>query len=986
MVSPASPIVSPTFAENLRDRYVLERELGRGGMATVYCARDLRHDRLVALKVLHPELAATLGTERFLREIQLTSRLQHPNILPVYDSGDTAGQLWYTMPYVRGESLRDRLQREVQLRVDSALQLTKQVAEALGYAHGQGIVHRDVKPENILLEGERAVVADFGIARALDLAGGERLTQTGFSLGTPSYMSPEQVVGSQADARSDIYSLGCVLYEMLAGEPPFTGPNAQAIMARRLSSPVPSLRTVRETVSPAVERAIEVALAKVPADRFATTDEFVAALFGADPGDAKPSLAVRRIPRRWVAIAAGIAVAVAAAALGLQRWSTTAVLPDTGLVAVVPFRVASSDSSLAYLHEGLVDLFAAKLNGEAGPKSVDPRAVMRLWNASSEGRSDLPEGEVLRLARRVGAGRLLTGSIVGTAERLVLSAAVIDVSTGRPRQQATVDGSHDSLPYLVDRLAGQLLALGTGFQSQQLASLTSASLPALRAYLTGASAHRAGRWSVAIEDFNRALKLDSAFALAGLGLASASDWLDGSESERGRTLAWAAKERLGWRDRTFLDAVRRNTLQSMQELVRKIPDSPEAWYGLGDKYFHDGALHGVTDADERALAAFRRALALDTATATAPNAEPLAHFAGLALAAGDSATVRRLLSLALAQDSTGEFTAMHRLDLARASGDTAAINRWHATLDRANIQTLVGSVWGGQTGGSVRDAQRAMEIAMRRFGRASNPSEDRGFLRFLAHDLALNRGRPLEALSVRARQPHDTPSRVQALDRALMDDALYWGGDTTAAAVAAGKTAKTVARPPPPEADSTLHFYYYGVCTLEQWRLAHGDLRSAPSSIARLRAAAKIPSIQYPEEHERCAELLDAWYATAAHQADARQRVARLDSLQMRDPVGITSSPIEASNLLVTRLWQEHGDWPRAEAAARRRYKGINPRFLSTYLREEGRASAAVGHREAAIRAYQHYLALRYDPEPSVKPEVEQVRADLANLLGERGK
>ena len=979
--------VVPPLAHALRDRYVLEHELGRGGMATVYCALDLRHERQVALKVLHPQLAATLGPERFLQEIRVTSSLQHPHILPVFDSGNAAGHLWYTMPWVRGESLRDRLSREVQLGMDNALDLTKQVADALGYAHRQGIIHRDVKPENILLEGDRAIVADFGIARALDLAGGERLTETGLALGTPAYMSPEQALGSAVDARCDIYSLGCVLYEMLAGEPPFTGPTAQSIIAKRLSSQVPSLRTVRDTVSPAVECAIEVALAKVPADRFATTEEFVAALDGAGLSNTKPSTAVRRIRRRWVALATLIAVVVVAAALGLRRWSTPAIPPDTGLVAVVPFRIASSDSSLGYLHEGLVDLFAAKLNGEAGPKSVDPRTVMRLWNTSAEGRSDLPEGEVLRLARRVGAGRLLTGSIVGTAERLVLSAAVVDVATGRPRQQATVDGSHDSLPYLVDRLAGQLLALGTGFRSQQLASLTTASLPALRAYLTGASAYRAGRWSVAIEDFDRALKLDTAFALAGMGLASASDWLDGSESERGRRLAWAAKERLGWRDRTFLDAVRQNTLQSMQELVRKVPDNPEAWYGLGDKYFHDGALHGVTDADERALAAFRRALALDTATATAPNAEPLAHFGGLALAAGDSATVRRLLTLALAQDSTGEFTEMHRLGLAAASGDTAAITRWHATLDRVNIQTLVTLIMGRQASGEgVRDAQRAIEIAQRKYGRNSDSKESRGFLRFLAHDLALNRGRPLEALSVRARQPDDSPRRVRGLDRALVDDALYWGGDTTAAVKAAGRVARAVARPPPPEVDSLLHLYYYDVCTNEQWRLAHGDPRSAPSSIARLRAAAKIPSIQYPEEHQRCAELLDSWYATATHQADARQRLARLDSLQTEDPVGITSSPIEASNILVARLWQEQGNWPRAEAAARRRYKGINPRFLSTYLREEGRAAAAVGHREAAIRAYQHYLALRYDSEPSVRPEVEQVRADLAELIGERGK
>ena len=971
----------------LAGRYVLERELGRGGMATVYLARDVRHDRSVALKVLHPELAATLGPDRFLREIRLTSRLQHPHILPVFDSGDATGQLWYAMPYVRGESLRDRLRREVQLRMASALDLTSQVADALGYAHRQGIVHRDVKPENILLDGERAVVADFGIARALDLAGGERLTETGLTLGTPAYMSPEQGLGGEVDQRSDIYSLGCVLYEMIAGEPPFTGPTAQSIIAKRLSSPIPPLRTVRETVLPAVERAIETSLARVPADRFATTDEFVAALNGTGLSPVKSPPAARGIRRRPVILAAGIALAALAAALALQRWSTARTQPDTRLVAVVPFRVASSDSSLAYLHEGLVDLFAAKLNAESGSRSVDPRAVMRLWNASAEGRNDLPEGEVLRLARRLGAGRLLTGSIVGTAERLVLSAAVVDVSTGSPRQQATVDGSHDSLPYLVDRLAGQLLALGAGFQSQQLASLTSASLPALRAYLTGASAARAGRWSVAIEDFNRALKLDSAFALAGLGVASASAWLDGSESERGQRLAWAARDRLSWRDRTFLEAVRRNTLQAMQELVQKIPDSPEAWYGLGDKYYHDGALHGVTDADERALAAFKRALALDTASATSPNAEPLAHFADLALAAGDSATVRRLLSVAMAQDSTGEFTAMHRMELARASGDTAAIARERATLGRANFPTLLTTIWAHQEiGEEVWEAQRAVEIARRRSETDPEFKTGRSFIRLLAHDLALNRGRPQEALAVRAPQSYSAAWQVRWVTRASIDDALFWGGDTTAAGKAAEKIAKDLAGPLPSDADSLLHWHYYEVCTLEQWRLAHGDLRSAPSSVARLRAAAKIPTIQYPEEHERCAELLDAWYATTAHRADALQRLNRVDSLQAKDPVGITNSPIEASNLLMTRLWQEQGDWSRAEAAARRRYKGLNPRFLSSYLREEGRAAAAVGHREAAIRAYQHYLALRYDPEPSVKPEVEQVRADLADLIGERSK
>jgi eukaryotic-like serine/threonine-protein kinase len=223
-----------TLQEALRDRYALERELGRGGMATVYLARDLRHDRPVALKVLHPELATTLGPERFLREIRLAARLQHPHILSVYDSGEAAGRLWFTMPYVEGESLRDRLRREGQLPVADTVRLTREVALALDFAHRHGAVHRDIKPENILLVDGQALVADFGIARAVG-AGDERLTETGLSLGTPAYMSPEQAAADKnVDARTDIYSLGIVLYEMLAGEPPFTAPTAQAMMARRM--------------------------------------------------------------------------------------------------------------------------------------------------------------------------------------------------------------------------------------------------------------------------------------------------------------------------------------------------------------------------------------------------------------------------------------------------------------------------------------------------------------------------------------------------------------------------------------------------------------------------------------------------------------------------------------------------------------------------------------------------------------------------------
>ncbi len=283
----------------LADRYAIEEEIGAGGMATVYLAEDLKHGRQVALKLLRPELGAVLGGERFLREIHIAAGLNHLHILALHDSGEVDGLLYYVMPYVAGESLRQRLERQTQLSIEEAIEITRQVAAALDYAHRQGVVHRDIKPENILLQEGEAVVADFGIARALRVAGGERLTETGLSLGTPAYMSPEQASGSaELDGRSDIYSLACVLYEMLAGDPPFTGPTAPAIIARQLVDPPPSLRTVRATVPEELERAIEKALAKVPADRYDTAGAFVEAAGAAAQVEVVPTRE-RKIPRRW---------------------------------------------------------------------------------------------------------------------------------------------------------------------------------------------------------------------------------------------------------------------------------------------------------------------------------------------------------------------------------------------------------------------------------------------------------------------------------------------------------------------------------------------------------------------------------------------------------------------------------------------------------------------------------------------------------------
>jgi len=367
----------PTSLERLRvaiaHRYQIERELGHGAMATVYLAHDVKHDRDVAIKVLRDDVGFALGHERFRREIELVTHLSHPHILPIYDSGEADGELFYVMPYVEGESLRSKLNRERQLSIDEALRITCEVASALDHAHRHGIVHRDIKPENILLEDGQALLADFGIARAAAL-GGEKLTSTGVSLGTPTYMSPEQgMADPNLDARSDIYSLGCVLYEMLAGQPPFTGNTTQALIARHSLDQVPSLSVVRNSVPEEVEDAILVALEKVPADRFSTAAEFADALRASQGSGmhvvrrtGQRSRQIARPPRRnWRAVSAlvavGLLVITGAAWAGKEfLMGNRARASSTGgyraqRIAVLYFKDLSPDKKVGYLASGLTE-------------------------------------------------------------------------------------------------------------------------------------------------------------------------------------------------------------------------------------------------------------------------------------------------------------------------------------------------------------------------------------------------------------------------------------------------------------------------------------------------------------------------------------------------------------------------------------------------------------------------------------------------------
>ena len=374
----------PDLASALVARYTIERELGAGGMATVYLAHDVRHDRKVALKVLRPDLAATLGADRFLAEIRTTANLQHPHILALHDSGEADGFLFYVMPYVQGESLRDRLARERQLPIEDAVRLAREVADALGYAHSRGVIHRDIKPENILLQGGHAVVADFGIALAVQQAGGARMTQTGLSLGTPQYMSPEQAMGERViDGRADIYALGAVTYEMLTGEPPFSGPTVQSIVAKVMTERPVAPHALRDTVPAPVESAVLKALAKLPADRFATSVDFATALEMPAPSGMAAAAGTRP---RWRVNTIALASAVLFAALALWGWLRrpssardeprrfSIVLPDSSaLVFVGPVPYAAGQPSLAlspdgkrlaYIgtHGGTTSIFVRELN------------------------------------------------------------------------------------------------------------------------------------------------------------------------------------------------------------------------------------------------------------------------------------------------------------------------------------------------------------------------------------------------------------------------------------------------------------------------------------------------------------------------------------------------------------------------------------------------------------------------------------------------
>ncbi|MFN2398811.1 MAG: protein kinase, partial [Gemmatimonadaceae bacterium] len=498
---------------------------------------------------------------------------------------------------------------------EDALKITREVADALAFAHGCDVVHRDIKPENILLESGHAIVADFGIARAVNVAAGADLTATGISIGTPTYMSPEQFAGDRnVDARSDIYSLACVLYEMLAGEPPFTGPNAQAIFARRMTNPVPSLRTVREQIPEHVERVIVKALARTPADRFATAAHLVGALSETAPPAAP---LVRKQPRLPLVagVAIGLILLLAIAIVVVKTISGPALPASAARVAVLPFAVRGSES-FAYLAEGMVDLLSRGLDGAGDLRTVDPATILTaVTRNAGEGILDVERAR--SIAQRVGAGLYVLGSINAIGGRVHIQAALYDESNTNAgaHTQASVDGDSAQIFELVDRLSAQLLVKrgqGLGSRLTETAAITTRSLVALKAYLDAERRLRAAslqpaKLDSAITMFQQAVNEDSTFALAHYRMAVAAGWANRhSMSTAAATRALALSDRLGERDRRLLAAYvdyRRGNANAAERQYRAVltdyPDDLEALFQLADVLFNFNPLRGRSRGEAR---------------------------------------------------------------------------------------------------------------------------------------------------------------------------------------------------------------------------------------------------------------------------------------------------------------------------------------------------------------------------------------------------
>jgi TolB-like protein len=965
--------------------YSLQRELGGGGMSHVFLATDRELGREVVVKTLPSDLLTSDAVERFKREIRTAARLQHPNIVPLLSAGEADGVPYFTMPWVEGASLRDRLQRG-SIPLNEGIGILRDMARALAAAHAKGIVHRDIKPENVLLSSGAALVTDFGVARALSEAttvgdsGTSFKTATGIAVGTPAYMAPEQFAADPSvDHRVDIYAWGIVAYEVITGHHPFEGARGTALLQAHLSTTPKSVASLAAAVPSRLVDVVARALEKDPARRPATAQELLDAL---DHGAPAPSAERSRALVRYVSFAVGAAIVVAAALL-IARRSAGGGARDARMIAVAPFRVGGAANDVHYLREGLGDLMTPQLQSIPGVSAPSMRVMLEQWRrAGGTTDTDLPDDRALKAAANAGAGQLILGEIVGSGARLTINAQLIRVSDGRILAPAKVEGPADSAATLAAQLVATLLSIRDGATVDMVRSVVSANPGAITPFLAGEQAYRRGRYGDAVKAFAFAYEHDTTFALAALRIDVVNGWMLFGGDVPGPWLdrAWKNRERLKGGDAALLMALAQPTYpaplpqrqyeQSLWQAATQTPTA-ELWYHAGDILFHRYMLSGDSTAWPRALVAFQRAEALDSSFAPA-----LEHQNTLYLALGDTARARAAFNRQRMLDSTGDFFQLNDqgFNAALGSMDEAVRAIRHYVQTSANPIEYLPFIATGNVPMGIPDErllplseEYERAVAAKFAGAPHNSAniEDQATYR-------INTGRPIPF--------QFEPGRDSAIDANVLNvlAGLLWDGDSVSAVRSAAALSKWTAT----EKDSTTStpraagYFANGL-----WALSHGDtagVERARASLRRLRPAPSAPwRIAVPTVYEK---LLAANLSVARKSPDARAKLDELDSLLIDAPV--SRSYVEnPGNLLVAQLWERIGDDAHAWNAVERRYAGPGSSwFSSARMRTSARIAERLGKRNDAIAALRTYVAIRAKADAAHQADLQDARTTLARL------
>jgi serine/threonine-protein kinase len=947
----------------LADRYTIERELGSGGMATVYLARDVRHERNVAVKVLRPELASVLGPDRFLREIRIAANLHHPHVLPLYDSGEADGFLYYVMPFEEGQSLREKLAKQGELPIAEAVRLLRDVVDALTHAHKHGVVHRDIKPDNVLLAERHALVTDFGVAKAVSEATGrDKLTTAGVALGTPAYMAPEQASADpHIDHRADIYAVGALAYEMLTGRPPFVGATPQAVLAAHVTEAVEPVTKHRDTVPPALEQLVMKCLEKKAADRWQSADDLLPQLEalatpsgGVTPTATQPvSVGLLRTKGRVLVGAAAVLLVLMIGAIVLRPRPSAVLDPD--VLAVAPFDVL--DPELAMWREGLADVLSHSLDGAGTLRVIPPSVVIRHW----EGRADAASAAALGAA--TGAGYVAYGRLVGAGEDSVRVAATLyDAEAQTAAAEFEVRELADRMDRLADTLALQLVA---DLSSRRpigvwhLASLGSTSPAAIKAFLQGEQQWRRFGLDSAQMYYERAIALDSSFALAYSRLSWIAGWeLSGEQESLGLRAGalnhgLARRESLALLTDSLYEAAWSMSLDTAswtrferlfstaETAAREYPLDPQSWYRLGEVRYHWGRYRRV--ADELATEAFQRVVELDSGFAPA-----YPHLIQLTLESDGPSAARNLTAAYLDRfgdvPGTGDVVVLHALlDPARSS--LQQTEEMLAALSRDEFFSLAYAVrnW-------PDSAQTAVRVT-----RAWAKSQDsvRG-QRYLAHRL-LHRGHLREAYEVGLGSvaTHAEAARLNVVPRdsaaALFESwlrdrsifgiyyALGWWArqrDTTSLDRAADVWDSVLVASPP--ADSGGPSYVLRA-TAGYRSLAAGDTAQAAATLAALPVLPFCGTCY--SEHLLAAQLLSA--------------------------SGEDAQAVDVLSDMPSAL----AYWDRSGAVA--------------WALERARVNDRLGNRARAIEDYSYVVDAWRNADPELQPIVDEARSALARLTAE---